>query len=112
MIKKITTALVLFSIASPLLALAGPFNPQGEFSPITTVNVFEILKTLFFYLFDILLAVSVFFFLYAAWLYLQSGGGEDTTKARNYLIYGAIGIAIALFSYAIPGIVDSILNNR
>ncbi len=107
MIKKLYFSIL--SLALPTLAAAAPPNLQFR-DNIDKDQVFNIIDTLSQYLFALLVAVTVFFVLYAAWLYLSSGGeAEATTQARNYLIYAAIAIAVGLFARALPSIVDSLI---
>lgn len=106
MIKKIFLAIYLLSPAFVFAA-----QPTIEFRTNLDKNkVFDIIDVLSQYLFGLLVAVTVFFVLYAAWLYLNSGGEtEGTTAARSYLIYAAVAIAVGLFARALPAIVDSII---
>lgn len=86
------------------------FLPADKLSSIT--NVQRIIETISNYLLAILIAISVFFILWAAWLYLSSGGEEKATgAAKGYLIYAAIAIAVALFARALPDLVNSIFNS-
>jgi len=125
MIHKIAAMFLLVTIFIPIVVMArggdaskiyggvyGPLGPNAfQFrTGITISNLSSKIDTIANYLLGLLIAVSVFFVLYAAYLYLSSGGGEkETTSARNYLIYAAVAIAVGLFAKAIPGIVDSIL---
>ena len=73
-------------------------------------SVFRIINEVADYLLLFLVAVSVFFILWAAWLYLSSGGEEGKTgAAKGYLVYAAIAIAVGLLAKAIPAIVASII---
>ena len=109
MIQKLFSRSLVFLLTLPALAAAAP--PTLTFRDNIDKNkVFDIIDVLSQYLFALLVAVTVFFVLYAAWLYLSSGGeAEATTKARSYLIYAAIAIAVGLFARALPAIVDSII---
>ncbi len=109
---------LLLTVILPLLAMAqgdtrgsaAKITVLGAITPKDTLDITGLLNNVINFVFALLLAVSVLFFLYAAWLYLSSGGGEkETTSAKNYLIYGAIGIAVALFAKAIPNFVSQLI---
>lgn len=58
----------------------------------------------------ILMGLSVLTILYAAFTYLTSGGSEDSTlRARDMIIFGLIGIGVALLAFALPALVASII---
>ncbi len=50
-------------------------------------------------LFGVIGTLAVLSILYAAFLFLTGGGNEETQKkAKTFLLYGIIGIAVALFA--------------
>ena len=54
----------------------------------------------------LLIALSVLFVIYAAFLYLTAAGNEDQVKsAKNIIIYAVIAIVIALLSQLVTGVV-------
>lgn len=74
------------------------FTPLGA-SALTVgqlCNLFLRVKNLFAGVIGTLAVISI---LYAAFLFLTGGGNEDTQKkAKTFLLYGLIGIAVALFA--------------
>ncbi|MEK7093736.1 MAG: hypothetical protein AAB903_00135 [Patescibacteria group bacterium] len=53
--------------------------------------------------------LTVAFGLYAAYLYLFSGGSkEQVTQARRVLMYTVIAGIVSVIAYAIPGVIDSL----
>lgn len=51
--------------------------------------------------------------LYAAFLFLIAGGGEEAvTKAKSTLLWGVIGIAVAILAFSAVPIVEQTLGNR
>lgn len=59
----------------------------------------------------ILLLVSPLLILYAAWLYMTSGGDtKQTTLAREILIFALVAIFVALLAYAVPIMVIRLFN--
>ncbi|MDD4661799.1 MAG: pilin [Candidatus Pacebacteria bacterium] len=60
--------------------------------------------------FIVIMAVAVGMIVWAAFLYMNSGG--DATKlegAKNKVLYAAVGIVVALLAKALPGIVLSVV---
>ena len=61
------------------------------------------------WIFFIVIALVVIFVLIGAFMFVTAGGSaEKTLSARNYLIYAAIGMLVALLAKAIPVIVKSL----
>jgi len=59
---------------------------------------------------NLLLVLAVVLVLYAAFLYITSGGDEDKVgKAKKALLYSAIGIAIVLLAYSVRPILEQFL---
>ena len=55
-------------------------------------------------------AISVLIIIYAAFLYLTAGANPDNTKkAKDFILYAVVGIAVAIFARVIPTIVINFL---
>jgi hypothetical protein len=66
--------------------------------------------TVVFWVFVGLMAISALMIILGAFTFVTSGGNPDkTTQARNYIIFAAIGIAVALFSRAVPSLVKLVV---
>ena len=62
------------------------------------------------WIFIFLMALSALMIILGAFNYVTSAGDPGKTeKGRNYIMYAAIGIAIALFAKAIPAIVKMMI---
>ncbi|MFA5730167.1 MAG: hypothetical protein WC938_03040 [Candidatus Paceibacterota bacterium] len=62
------------------------------------------------WVFVVLMAVSSLMIIYGAVLFTTSQGNTDSvTKARQLILFAAVGIAVALFSRAIPPAVKMII---
>ncbi|MBI2637472.1 MAG: hypothetical protein HYW88_01100 [Candidatus Sungbacteria bacterium] len=85
-------------LAAPMLVLAQSGAQLNTVCDI--VNLVYKAKDVFAYLVYIFAFMAI---LYSAFLFLTSGGSEEKVKnARNALIWGLVGIAVALFSsYAV-----------
>lgn len=95
-----TLVMPLFAGAQPVLDT----NITG-YSDVT-----NIIGTVGNWMFGIILALAVIFILYAAFLYLTSGGDEEKVgKAKQYLVYAIIAIAVAVLSKGIVMVVQSFL---
>ncbi|OHA10090.1 MAG: hypothetical protein A3A44_00395 [Candidatus Sungbacteria bacterium RIFCSPLOWO2_01_FULL_60_25] len=88
--KFLTIAGIALLQLTPLAALAQVTNICSVLRLVNlAMNWFGIL----------VFVVAVIAILYAAFLFLTAGGNEETTKkARTTLLYGLIGIAIALLA--------------
>jgi len=62
------------------------------------------------WIFVFLLAIAVIMIIMGAFSFVTAGGDpEKTMKARNYIMYAAIGIAVALLAKAVPAMVKMIV---
>jgi hypothetical protein len=71
-------------------------------------DVPRIIQKIALWLYRFVLALSVIFGLYAAFLYL-SGNPKNVEKAHQQLKYAFIGVAIAIISFSIEAIIKSII---
>jgi hypothetical protein len=93
----------------PTAALAqGGINPVNlPDSPNTVLNV---INNIMNFLFGLLLVIAALFILYAAYLYLTSGGDEEQTKkARQYIIYAVVAIIVGFLARAIVALTKTVL---
>ncbi len=68
----------------------------------TLVNVTD-------WIFIFLMAIVIIFVLFGAFYILTAGGDtEKVSKGRNFIIYAAVGLLIALLARAVPAIVMTI----
>jgi len=82
-------------------------------NPLKIKTVGELLEAIIKWLFWIALPLSVIFILYAAYLFITSGGKpEIIKKAKNTLIYTLIGFAIILLANSIPYLINEILSGH
>lgn len=81
-------------------------------SNVTTISGWVgILLTVVRWIYTIIFIIAVLFILIAAFNFITSKGDTDKVKeAKNQLLYAAIGIAVALLSYAIVTLVKNSLN--
>lgn len=80
-------------------------------NPLKIQTVGELLEAIIKWLFWIALPLTVIFILYAAYLFITSGGkSEIIKKAKNTLLYTLIGFAIILLANSIPYLIKNILS--
>ena len=111
-LTKISGSIIkVLSVAAafPVVAMAQIAPPAAVVT--TYGGVIDIIKNATAWLFGILLVAAVVFLIYAAFLYLTSGGEEEKTKkAKSYVIYAVIAIGIGILAQAIVALVGSFLN--
>ena len=95
-------------------------DPAGTFSPgafvgddnvrwglICTLNTINIVTN---WIFIGLVAIAVFLVLMGAFKLMTAGGNTANVSAgRNYIMYAAIGLLVALVARAVPSLVQSLL---
>ena len=111
-----TALLMLTLIMSPLLVSADDGNGGTVISGITsetpgTLDIGDTISKVTNWLLGLLIALSLLFVVYAAFLYLLGGQDEaNIGKAKNIIIYAAIAIVIGLGAKALETIVTSIIS--
>ena len=62
------------------------------------------------WLYAFVIAISVILMIYGGFIFVTSGGDEDKVKdGKNYIIYGAIGIAVATLATGVVFVVGQFL---
>jgi len=76
-------------------------SAQAAISNFTIYSITDILKALQDWFSGILATLGVIIMLYAAFLYMTAGGDEEKVgKAKKTLLYGLVGVGIAILAYA------------
>lgn len=97
-----TGVLVLF----PLLAFAAT-RPPGLTS---LAQVQNILSTIADWMYTFALIVGVIMFMWGAFLYITANDdSEKMKKAKSTLIFGVIGLVVAMIATGIPEVIKAIL---
>ena len=88
--------------------------PRGGISGARNIDVASsFICDLAFWLFWILIILTVVFVLIAAYLYLTSGGdAEKVKKATKLLTFAAVAVVVALIARGFPFIISSIFLTR
>lgn len=78
----------------------GATDPSGP--PANAIDtpdkVIKVLEKITNWMFTIFIALAAMMIIYAAFIYLTSGGGEDVSKAHKMLLYAAVAIIVATAS--------------
>lgn len=96
----------------PVLALLIPAVASAAV-PVDTIDtpqeVIGAIKNIGDWMYTIFLALAVIFIIYAAFIYLTSGGGDGVAKAHKMLLYAAVAIAVAVGANGIIALVQAII---
>lgn len=76
----------------------------------TPEEVMGLLESITNWMFTIFIALAVIMVLYTAFIYLTSGGGEETSRAHKMLLYAAIAVAVATLSRGIVRLVEKFVS--
>lgn len=109
--------MVIVVMSMPLVAFGQsgynvtlPQNAPARFTNTTLGGIEGWLVDILDFVFIVVGIISVGVILFAAILFMISGDDETRRgKAKSYLIWGAIGVAVAIISGSIIDIVDNIL---
>jgi len=101
--------LILLGILLPALLVAVPaladVPPQIS---LDAQGILDLVVSLTAWFAFIVFALAVVFILYAAFLFITAGGNDETIKkAKDVLLYGVIGIIVALIAYGVVPLIKS-----
>lgn len=82
-----------------------PVGPQSSID--TEQDVLDVLQRITNWMFTIFIALAAMMIIYAAYIYLTSGGGEEVGKAHKMLLYSVVAIVVATMSRAIVRLVEN-----
>ena len=107
--KKIVASSVS-AVLMALPALMFAFNPGPVPSTATGLNIGSLIDILFSILWPIAVAFFIVMFGLAAFLFATAQGDPIKTKqARDAVIYGAIGVVVALLAWSIVFIIRNMI---
>lgn len=102
--KKLIGSFALATLLMlPVLVLAAPPVPVLGLGGVAVA-----LDTIVNFIFGLFLSIAVIFFIIAGYYFLTG----DVSKGRTSVIYGAIGVGVAILSYSIFNIVLSLLTGK
>lgn len=106
---KIIVGISLLSLM--LFALPVLAQVEEPTEPVTSIeDVIGVIETFASWLFTIILAIAVVMLLYAGLLWMTAGGDEEKLgTARKVLIWGLVGIVIALVARGLVAIMRQLV---
>lgn len=115
----ITSSLVFLVLASSVAFaqivpgnIPGPITQVGG-GPVTIQGWVGVLLTVIRWIYTLVFILAVLFILLAAFNFVTSKGDPEKVKtAKNQIIYAAVGIAVALLSYAIVTLIQNSVQNQ
>src|SRR3989344_2558542 len=103
---SISTALLAF----PSMILA--FNPGGVPNPAPGLTINDLVDLLFSILWPVAVAFFITMFVIAAFQFFTAQGDPEKVKgARNFVIWGVVGVVVALLAWSIPFIIRNTLGS-
>ena len=103
--KIVALAATTLLFAMPLAALAAGFDPGNQPNRVN-ININQLIDIVFGILWPIVVAFAIIMFVLAGMAFFTAQG--DPTKiadARNFVLYGVIGMAVALLAFSLPFII-------
>ncbi len=83
----------------------GAGNTEGVLD--TEEKVIGLINKIINWMFTIFISVAIIMFIYAAFIYLTAGGGENVGTAHKMIMYGAIAVAVATLSRGLVSLVQN-----
>ncbi len=91
-------------IALPVSVLA--FNPGPIPATNASINVNDIIDVIFSILWPIAVAFFIIMFVIAGFMFATAQGDAEKVKtARNFVVYGVVGVIVALLAFSIVFII-------
>lgn len=114
MSKKLTViAMSAIVLVLPVVAFGQPTVPDAGSTILGDTGYTGIestLTTIANWMLGVLLLLAVIFFIYAGFLYLTSGGEEERVKkAKDFLVYGLIAVAVGLLAKGLISVVQNLV---
>ena len=107
--KKLIAASVLtFLLATPVVMLA--FNPGPQPNTVTGLSIGDLIDIVFSILWPIAIAFFIVMFVLAGFQFLTARGNpEQVAQARQFVIWGLVGVAVALLAWSIPFVIKNMI---
>ncbi len=97
-------------LAMPLVSLA--FTPGNIPNQVPGLSINNLIDIIFSIIWPVVIAFAIIMFILAAFMFFNAQGDpEKVTSARNAVIWGIVGMVVALLAFSIPFIVRNTLNN-
>ena len=106
--KLIASSALTVLLTLPAVILA--FNPGNLPNAVSNIEINDLVDILFSILWPIAIAFFIVMFILAAFKFFTAQGKpDDIASARNFVIWGIVGVIVALLAFSIPFIVRNTL---
>ena len=107
--KLIASSALTVLLTIPAVILA--FSPGNIPNAVPSLNINTLIDLLFGILWPVAVAFFIVMFILAAFRFFTAQGKpEDVAAARQFVIWGIVGVIVALLAFSIPFIVRNTLN--
>ena len=108
--KLIASSAITLLLSVPAVMLA--FSPGNIPNAAPSLDINTLVDVLFSILWPVAVAFFIVMFIMAAFRFATAEGSPDKiTEARSFLIWGIVGVIIALLAFSIPFVVRNTLGN-
>ncbi|MEK7664187.1 MAG: hypothetical protein AAB340_01985 [Patescibacteria group bacterium] len=108
--KLIASSVLTVLLSMPAVILA--FNPGPIPSPAPGLNIGDLVDIVFGILWPVAVAFFIVMFVIAAFKFFTAQGDPEQIKvARSFVIWGVVGVVVALLAWSIPFIVRNTLGS-
>lgn len=95
-------------LALPLITLG--FDTGEVPTPIMDLSISGLIDVVFGIIWPIFIAFSIVMFIIAAFLFFTAQGDPDkVAQARQFVIWGVVGIVVAVIAFSIPFVIKSLI---
>jgi len=93
--------------------LIGDYPTGGGLPSAANSNIWDLLKKVVDWFFNIVILVGALFIVYAGWIYITAGGDDEKAKkGLSGLVQALIGIGIALLAKSLIYVVSTFIINK
>lgn len=105
--KRVLLTLVLFSLL--LLPVVGLAQEEADVTVPEDIDVLDVMKNIVDWLFVVLLIFAAIMIVVAAYMFVTAAGNPETVaKARTFVIYALVGVAVAAVARGLVVLVQRI----
>lgn len=104
-----TSLTMLLALPMAAMAIADPAVPNGN----ANISVIELINAILAFLWPIFIGFAVIMFVIAGFYFITAQGEPDgVKKARDFVIWGVVGVAVGVLAFSLPYVVQNLLSNN
>ena len=108
--KLIALSNLAILLALPAMALA--FNAGSVPNAVPSLSIGDLIDVIFSIVWPVVVAFAIIMFILAAYMFMTAQGDPSKLQqARSAIIYGVVGMVVALVAFSIPFIVRNTLGS-